>query len=66
MCTWDPDIKVAVDVCEFKQTIEAARREKTKKNKMEIYTKAWKLYIGEFLPARQSLPHGKCWMSLLL
>lgn len=20
MCTWDPDIKVAVDVCEFKQT----------------------------------------------
>ena len=50
MCTWDPDIKVAVDVCEFKQTIEAARREKTKKNKMEIYTKAWKLYIGEFLP----------------
>ena len=50
MCTWDPDIKVSVDVCEFKQTIEAARREKTKKNKMEIYTKAWKLYIGEFLP----------------
>ena len=50
MCIWDPDIKVAVDVCEFKQTIEAARREKTKKNKMEIYTKAWKLYIGEFLP----------------
>ena len=50
MCTWDPDIKVSVDVCELKQTIEAARREKTKKNKMEIYTKAWKLYIGEFLP----------------
>ena len=50
MYTWDPDIKVAVDVCEFKQTIEAARREKTKKNKIEIYTKAWKLYIGEFLP----------------
>ena len=50
MCTWDPDIKVSVDVCEFKQTIEAARREKTKKNKIEIYTKAWKLYIGEFLP----------------
>lgn len=50
MFTWDPDIKVSVDVCEFKQTIEAARREKTKKNKMEIYTKAWKLYIGEFLP----------------
>ena len=50
MCTWVPGIKVSVDVCEFKQTIEAARREKTKKNKMEIYTKAWKLYIGEFLP----------------
>ena len=50
MCTWGPDIKGSVDGCEFKQTIEAARREKTKKNKMEIYTKAWKLYIGEFLP----------------
>ena len=50
MCTWDPDIETSVDVCDFKQTIESARREKYQKAKMEIYAKAWKLYTGEFLP----------------
>ena len=50
MCTWDPDIETSVDVCDFKQTIESARHEKSKKTKMEIYAKAWKLYTGEFLP----------------
>ena len=50
MCTWDPDIETSVDVCDFKQTIESARHEKSQKTKMEIYTKAWKLYTGEFLP----------------
>lgn len=50
MCTWDPDIETSVDVCDFKQTIESARHEKSQKTKMEIYAKAWKLYTGEFLP----------------
>ena len=50
MCTWDPDIETSVDVCDFKRTIESARREKYQKAKMEIYAKAWKLYTGEFLP----------------
>lgn len=50
MCTWDPDIETSVDVCDFKQTIESARHEKSQKTKMEIYAKAWKLYTGEFRP----------------
>ena len=50
MCTWDPDIETSVDVCDFKQTIESARHEKSQKTKMEIYAKAWKLYTEEFLP----------------
>ena len=50
MCTWDPDIETSVDVCDFKQTIESARHEKSQKTKLEIYAKAWKLYTGEFLP----------------
>ena len=50
MGTWDPDIETSVDVCDFKQTIESARHEKSQKTKMEIYAKAWKLYTGEFLP----------------
>ncbi len=50
MCTWDPDIETSVDVCDFKQTIESARHEKSQKTKMEIYAKAWKLYTGEFHP----------------
>lgn len=37
MCTWDPDIETSVDVCDFKQTIESARHEKSQKTKMEIY-----------------------------
>ena len=36
MCTWDPDIETSVDVCDFKQTIESARHEKSQKTKMEI------------------------------
>lgn len=35
MCTWDPDIETSVDVCDFKQTIESARHEKSQKTKME-------------------------------
>ena len=31
MCTWDPDIETSVDVCDFKQTIESARHEKSQK-----------------------------------
>lgn len=54
MCTWDPDIETSVDVCDFKQTIESARHEKSQKTKMEIYAKAWKLYTGEFLPDMMS------------
>lgn len=34
MCTWDPDIETSVDVCDFKQTIESARHEKSQKTKM--------------------------------
>lgn len=44
------DVETSVDVCDFKQTIESARHEKSQKTKMEIYAKAWKLYTGEFLP----------------
>lgn len=32
MCTWDPDIETSVDVCDFKQTIESARHEKSQKD----------------------------------
>lgn len=60
MCTWDPDIETSVDVCDFKQTIESARHEKSQKTKMEIYAKAWKLYTGEFLPDMMGEDWGAC------
>lgn len=50
MCQWDPEIKVYVDVCEFKEIIEAGRKEKRKQERNNIWLKAWKLYRGEFLP----------------
>lgn len=50
MCEWDPKIKTCVDVCEFKEQIEAGKKEKRKPERQSIWMKAWKIYRGEFLP----------------
>lgn len=50
ICTWDPQIKVSVDVLEFEQLIIQGKAEKRKEEKAQIWTRAGRLYTGEFLP----------------
>ena len=50
MCQWNPEIKVCVDVCEFKEKIEAGQKENREQERNNIWLNAWKIYRGEFLP----------------
>lgn len=50
ICTWDSQIKVSVDVLEFEQLIIQGKAEKRKEEKAQIWTRAGRLYTGEFLP----------------
>lgn len=50
MCQWDPEIKVCVDVCEFKEKIETGQKENREQERNNIWLNAWKIYRGEFLP----------------
>lgn len=50
MCTWDPDIAVWVDVCEFENLVALIRKEKRETDRLHLLMEAWKCYRGEFLP----------------
>ena len=50
MCCWDENIKVWVDVCEFKRLVEQVRTEKREGDRLQLWLKIWKIYKGEFLP----------------
>lgn len=50
MCTWDPEIAVWVDVCEFENLIALIRKEKRETDRLHLLMEAWKCYRGEFLP----------------
>ena len=50
MCTWDPEIAVWVDVCEFENLIALIRKEKRETDRLHLLMQAWKCYRGEFLP----------------
>lgn len=60
MCCWDENIKVQVDVCEFKKLVEQAKVEKREDDKLHLWIKIWKLYKGEFLPDMI----GESWASV--
>lgn len=50
MCTWDSEIAVQVDVCEFENLIEHIKQEKREGDRVHFLLEAWKSYRGEFLP----------------
>lgn len=50
MCTWDPEIAVWVDVCEFENLVALIRKEKRETDRLHLLMEAWKCYRGEFLP----------------
>ena len=50
MCCWDENIKVWVDVCEFKRLVEQVRTEKREGDRLQLWLMIWKIYKGEFLP----------------
>lgn len=50
MCTWDPQIVVLVDVCEFENLIDHIKKEKRESDRIHFLREAWKCYRGEFLP----------------
>ena len=50
MCTWDPEIAVWVDVCEFENLVALIRKEKRETDRLHLLMEAWKSYRGEFLP----------------
>ena len=50
MCCWDENIKVWVDVDEFKKLVRDIRAEKREENRIHLWMLAWKAYKGEFLP----------------
>ena len=50
MCCWDKNIKVWVDVDEFKKLVRDIRAEKREENRIHLWMLAWKAYKGEFLP----------------
>ena len=50
MCTWDPEIAVWVDVCEFENLVALIRKEKRETDRLHLLMEDWKCYRGEFLP----------------
>lgn len=50
MCTWNPEIAVWVDVCEFENLVALIRKEKRETDRLHLLMEAWKSYRGEFLP----------------
>lgn len=50
MCSWDENVPVSVDVCQFRKLIQNGKKEKREENRIKIWKKAWELYKGELLP----------------
>lgn len=50
MCTWDPNIQVEVDVCEFEKLVDLLHKEKRETDRIHLLMKTWQSYRGEFLP----------------
>lgn len=49
MCTWDENIPIWVDVCEFERLVQEGQECKGEE-RLEAYRKAVEAYTGEFLP----------------
>lgn len=60
MCTWDPEIAVWVDVCEFENLVALIKKEKRENDRIHLLMEAWKSYRGEFLPDMI----GESWASV--
>lgn len=50
MCSWDENVPVSVDVCQFRKLIQNGKKEKREETRIKIWKKAWELYKGELLP----------------
>lgn len=50
MCSWDENVPVSVDVCQFRKLVQEGKEEKREENRIKIWKKAWELYKGELLP----------------
>ncbi len=50
MCTWDSNIQVEVDVCEFEKLVDLLHKEKRETDRIHLLMKTWQSYRGEFLP----------------
>lgn len=50
MCSWDENVPVSVDVCQFRKLVQEGKEEKREENRIKIWKEAWNLYKGELLP----------------
>ena len=45
MCSWDENVPVSVDVCQFRKLIQNGKKEKREETRIKIWKKAWELYF---------------------